>query len=233
MPTKLYGLTESDRSRIIELLRNSGVSGESIPERTDSERQLAKLSFKCSAACPAYGVMRITAVSLNDSNWPRYTTAQPNSTFYRFYLVNGPVAAVSGGDGFYYGCGTFLHDGGHVLYDTANTPAFDEKWGPKSGQWSLVKYRWGFDIFGGIAGSGSTARVIAKQHTVNHIKGKTAGTHAKGASGTINLWADGAPGSESFISMTVSAWNSYAALGAGKWVECDWVNGWSVSSGEC
>ena len=232
MPTKLYGLTESDRSRIIELLRNSGVSGDTIPGRTDFEQQLAKRSFKCTAACPAYGVMRITAVSLNSSNWPRFTTAQPNTTFCRFYLVNGPVAAVDGGDGFYYGCGTFLHDGGHVLYDTANTPAFGESWGPQNGAWTITKNRWGFDIFGGTAGSGSTSRVVAKQYVVNHILGKTASAHAKGASGTINLYA-GVLGSETSISMTVTAWNRYVALGSGKWAECSWVNGWSVTAGEC
>src|SRR5687768_5736485 len=109
MAEQLYALTGRHVRAIDELLRRGRVAGESVPGVNPlPDRQLAKVQFKCNAACPAHGVMRITAVTLSSSNWPTMTTAQPNAKYYRGqYLVNLGQDAVDGGDGFYYGCGTF------------------------------------------------------------------------------------------------------------------------------
>lgn len=232
--TIVYGLSELDRDRLRELLRKSDAPGSSVPKVIKRDRQPDLFRFKCTAACPAYGVMRITATTLDANKWPTFTTAQPNTTFYRRYLVNSGHAALSGGDSHYYGYGTFLTSAGYVLYDSANTPAVGQTWGPTNGAWSLSKNYWGFNVTDAVTGTGSEARVFAEQYIVNHVLGKTNASHAKGASGTINLYT-GTLGSETQVtSVTVTAWNRYATVASGKWVECDWVNGgWSVTSAEC
>ncbi len=234
MAEQFYYLNESDRRKIAGLLRDAGAGGSTVPGFEPQDRQLAKIGFKCTAACPAYGVMRVTGATLNPSGWPRYDTAQPNTTLQRFYLVNSGSAALLGDGGAYYGWGTWLHHGGHVLYDTANTPAYGETWGPADGVWTIKKSRWGFNILGGNTGTGATSRTLAVQHIVNHVLGKTNASHAKSASGTVNLYA-GTLGSETQVtSMTVTAYNRFAAVATGKWVHCSWVNGgWDLSAAEC
>lgn len=180
---------------------------------------------------PAYAVMRVTGVnSTYKIPWEVLNVAKPNTTLQRFYLVNGPVACQANGNGL----GTYLWDSSFILYDTGNTPAIGETWGPQDGTWTIKKNRWGFNILGGNTGSGATSRTVAVQHIVNHVLGKTNASHAKSASGTVNLYT-GTLGSETQVtSMTVTAYNRFAAVASGKWVHCSWVNsGWDLSAAEC
>lgn len=63
--------------------------------------------------------------------------------------------------------------------------------------------------------------------------GKTAASHSKGASGTINIYRGETAGSESF-SGTVSAYNRFGDIGSGKWVLCVRVQrNWNVICAEC
>lgn len=228
---QLY-LTEKSADKIARHINGPGGEGPGV--LIPQDRQLAWVNYKCTAACPAHGVMRITGAALNSNNWPTLTTVKPDTTFARWYLVNGPNDAVDGGDSYYYGVGTYLWHGGQVLYDTGNTPAYGETWGPIAAQWYVTKNRWGFNINGGNAGSGSTSRTGAIQHIVNHVLGKTNASHAKSASGTVNLYT-GTLGSETQVtSMTVTAYNRFAAVASGKWVHCSWVNGgFDLSAAEC
>lgn len=65
--------------------------------------------------------------------------------------------------------------------------------------------------------------------------GKTAGTHTKGLSGTINVYRGGTPGSEANTgSYTISAYNRFGTISGGKWVRCEWDNGhWEIVAAEC
>ena len=66
------------------------------------------------------------------------------------------------------------------------------------------------------------------------IVGKTAGSHAKSAAGTINIWDGETQGSETDTGETLSAWNYFAAISAGKWVAVvETVRGYIIISAEC
>lgn len=228
-----YFLTEDYKQRIDAKLRENP-HGLNIPEQFLGPASFEIVPYKCAAQVPAWGVMRVTGVTLDEDNQPRVDTAQPNTTFQRRYLVNLAQDGEDGSDGYYYGGGVWLSHAGFVLYDIVDgSPVYGETWGPASGQWTVKKNRWGFDIVGGVGGTGTESRVQAMQHTVNHVLGKTNAAHNKGASGTLNLYA-GTLGSETTISMSVTAWNRYVNLGSGKWAEADWVGGgWSITAGEC
>src|SRR5688500_15942732 len=92
---------------------------------------------------PPFAVLRIAGATQSEGEIV-YTVAKPNTTFYRWYLVNGPVALPYGAD-HADGWGTFLTAGGYVLYDSADTPSLGESWGPQNGSWELKKYRYGFE----------------------------------------------------------------------------------------
>jgi hypothetical protein len=65
--------------------------------------------------------------------------------------------------------------------------------------------------------------------------GKTNASHAKGASGTINIYRGRTKGSETFTTGdTMSAYNRFADIGSGKWVLCRFVQGgWEIVAAEC
>lgn len=65
------------------------------------------------------------------------------------------------------------------------------------------------------------------------LLGKTDASHAKGASGTVSVWA-GTPGSESDTGVNVTAYNRFSAVATTKWV---WLNhngdGFYLVAAEC
>lgn len=235
MADKIYGFNEEQYARLADMLR-AYEGGSLWPPaqrgRKPDERQLAKIRFRNdnSGTVPAWGVMRITGASTTTGGSWFATTNQPNTTLNRYYLVNSGREVETGK----FGWGTYLWHSNYVLYDTGNTPAYGETWGPQNGTWTIKKNNWGFNIVGGNTGSGSSSRTLAVQHVVNHLLGKTNASHAKSASGTVNLYT-GTLGSETQVtSMTVTAYNRFAAVSSGKWVHCSWVNGgWDLSAAEC
>lgn len=65
--------------------------------------------------------------------------------------------------------------------------------------------------------------------------GKTNASHAKGASGTINLYT-GTLGSETSLGSSITAWNRYADVASGKWVRWAWnddSSGFELVAAEC
>lgn len=171
---------------------------------------------------PAYACMRITGAE-RKAGRVVLTVAKPSTTFQRLYLVNGskPVAAASTA----YGYGTYLDEGGEVLYESG-TPAYGESWGPKASQWSLAKWRYGFTVLGATAGS-----MMAKQREVNVVYGQTNGAINKGSSGTVDLY----DGNNSAISSTsITATNRFANVSTTKKVMATWIGGtWLLSAAEC
>ena len=65
--------------------------------------------------------------------------------------------------------------------------------------------------------------------------GKTASSHVKGASGTINIYRGSSKGSETWAgSKTLTAWNRFGDVVSGKWVLCAWIQrGWEIIQAEC
>lgn len=178
---------------------------------------------------PAYGVMRVTGAELK-AGLPLITVAKPSTAFQRLYLVNGPTRV--GSEAQARGVGTWLTDdlGGYVLYESG-TPAYGESWGPKAGQWSLAKWRYGFTIVGGLAGTGAGIRVVAKQEPVNAFIGVTDSSVSKGSTGTISIY-DGNDADTSDNMASVA--NRYADVGSGKKVDVSWRGGkWYMTAAEC
>lgn len=179
---------------------------------------------------PSHAVMRITGATEEDGEIV-YQVAKPNATFQRLYLVNGTkdiaVSTSVNGDGW----GTFLGEGGRVLYDSASTPAYGECWGPQDASWELKKYRYGFTIIGGNKTIGSLDTTVARQHEVNGFIGKTDASHAKSATGTISVY----DGNRSDTSINVSdVYNLFAAVATTKFVDVEWRGGtWYLTSAEC
>lgn len=66
-----------------------------------------------------------------------------------------------------------------------------------------------------------------------HVLAKTSGSWSKGTSQTLNVYA-GTQGSELQTSDAIMAWNSFADIGANKWVMLASVgSAWYVISAEC
>lgn len=176
---------------------------------------------------PACAVMRVTGIEVVATR-ATATVAKPSSTFQRLYLVNGGWSVAING----YGEGTWLSEANYVLYNTSSgTPAYGESWGPKNGQWTLEKYRYGFTILGGNTGSGSTAKTGAIQHQVNGFIGKTDASHALDATGTISIY----DGNEVDTSDNMTGVdNLFGAVASGKFVDVSWRGGrWFLTSARC
>lgn len=170
---------------------------------------------------PAYAVMRVESIA-NEI----HEIAKPNTTFKCRYLVNGPDAVAIDG----YGVGTWLENSDKVLYDTG-TPAIDEEWGAKSGQWSLAENRPGFLITGDADTTAMTVR--AKQHLVTNLKGKPDSNISKGSTGTVSIWM-GAQGAEAVTEYDITCSALYAAVTASKGVVVWFESGvWYVGPWEC
>ncbi len=65
------------------------------------------------------------------------------------------------------------------------------------------------------------------------IVGKMAGAIAKGSSGTVNVY-HGAAGSETDSGSTITAYNAFGDVAAGKWIAAAQINGtWYLIAAEC
>jgi hypothetical protein len=178
---------------------------------------------------PKYAVMRVTGVTI-ESGVEVHTVEKPNSTFKTRYIINSSAAIPIGEDG----TGTWLCDSGPVLYNnSAGTPAVDEEWGAKTGQWSLEKNRPGFVITGGNENDGSLYWTRAKQHIVTSLKGKAGSGISKGATGSVTIWM-GASGAEASTEYSITCSALGAEITAAKFVVVWFESGvWYVAPWEC
>lgn len=175
---------------------------------------------------PAYGVMRVTGAEVK-AGLRILTVAKPSATFQRLYLVNGPTRVGSGGDA--RGVGTWLEEDGYVLYESG-TPAYGESWGPKAGQWSLAKWRYGFTVVGGLAGTGAGIRVVAKQEPVNTILGKADSAISADSSGTVSIY----DGNRSDTTDNLTAYTFTGITDTSAFLFVGWIGGtWYASPAEC
>lgn len=178
-----------------------------IPFRNDAASQV-----------PPFGILRITgAVDVNSE--PYLKVDRPNTYGARLTAVNGPTAIDSGkyGDAFNPSESFFIR----ALYDSGDgTPTVGQRWGPRNASWKLRKNAPGFEIIGDA--DTSTTTVLVRYTPVVTLLGKTDASHAKGASGTVSVYA-GTLGSETDSTDNVTAWNRFAAISSGKWVRMLWL----------
>lgn len=189
-----------------------------LPLRNDSGETL-----------PAFACARITGVTIVEGQVVT-TVAKPSTTLARHYLINGPSAVANGK----YGSGT-IDCPAYVLYDTADTPAFQEGWGPKPSQWTIAKGFPGFTILGTNSGSGATSRTFALWEPITRLVGKADALVGSGSSGTVSIWIGGTVGSESDSTINVTVYNRTGAdLASGAWCVVLWINNtWYAEPWEC
>ena len=184
---------------------------------------------------PAFAVMQVVGIKQlkdTDGNLKRYAVqvAKPDADVReRPWVINGPIELKSESSGYATSCIDFAWG----LYDSAETPTAWEIWGPTKDSWKLTEGHPGFVVLGEIDAT-NTKMLVRRSHGLK-LLGKTAASHAKGASGTIDVWAGKTMGSESVVTgVTVSAWNRFAALDSGKWVHAEVVGAdWELSAAEC
>lgn len=178
----------------------------------------------CGETYPAWGISRITGRTAASGTVPAYRTVAKVDTTYRWqYFVNGGKDVANQA----YGYGSFLDDcDGEVLYDTGATPAYGERWGPKSGEFKLFQHRPGFLIMGGTAGAGATSRVGAKQIVPGEVRIKHydgGATMAAGETGrTFGIYGGPAGATDTGLEVTHTNDSSIAWM-AGKygWATAD------------
>lgn len=137
-----------------------------------------------SETAPAWGVMRITGATVKS----QLTIDKPDATYRWLYLVNcgTPIPTTKTGFGTFLTAEHFRFLDNYVLYDTGATPAYGERWGPKSGEWKLFQHRPGFWILGGNNTESGKERTVAIQIPPGEVRVKNddaGGSYAAGGTG--------------------------------------------------
>lgn len=177
---------------------------------------------------PAFSVVRIVSEALSNRRIV-YTVAKPNAAstdFLRDYLVIGPFKIPNTSTAL--GFATSLAEAGFVRYDGSGTPAKDDVWGPKHGQFTLTKNYYGFTVRGGNTTVGGNNVTLARQTGVHTVLGKIDDSSVSvGSSCTVSVWA-GAGGSEADTTMNITGvYNRATALTSisGKYCMVGWNGG--------
>lgn len=194
------------------------------------------VSFKNvgSVAVPAWGVVRVNSdveVQVGDSHSVILQCERPTTTFTRTYAVNSSEEVAVNRYGL---CRLPPWNHVEVLYDTANTPAYGEGWGPQPSSFKLKKYfPQSAQVISTLSGISGSETMLCNWMPLESGIGKANGTIANRASGAISIWS-GTLGSEADItSMDPTAFNLGPALASGDWVAWDHINGQMVCMKLC
>lgn len=202
-----------ENSNLPDLVRNR----ESILLRHDPVQWTA-FRNDSGETMPAFGVGRVMGFIPSEQQLYLKVT-QPDGTLGQLYVVNGSTDVISGDYG-----SCRLQDIGRVLVD--GTPAIDETWGPKSGQWELAKYYPGFAMFGNLDAHGTAQGVWTG---IDIVMGKTDAAHTAGSSGSISVYVNSV---DTGINITAS--NVYADLEINKYCTAARIGGaWYLIAGQC
>ncbi len=137
---------------------------------------------------PGFGVMRCTGTT-SLAGRLSLTMDVPNSSFERWYYVNGPTPVPAGRFGQCRVLNAADAAGYPVLFaESVGTPQPGESWGPAPGEWSLRPQRYGFTIIGQAEGQ----RVFARQHEVITVAGTLAGDLFEHETTLVNVTGFGA-----------------------------------------
>lgn len=198
---------------------------------------------------PPYGVMRIDTFDTSRGS-TLLKCKKPDSTFSRFYAVNGPRRCFA--DKF--GQCVYLAEA-LAQYDSSATPDDFQGWGPKSGSWKLWKGYPGFNVIGepftvslkvdndtssGSSSSGdpqseSTKLVRIFAEPIVQLIGKPDAQVDIDDDGDVSVYAGATQGSESDTGWNVTAWNRYRdPIDANEWCGLYWYgNGWEFGQARC
>lgn len=186
-----------------------------------------------STTIPAFGICQIL-----DSTRPDSSSAETpsggrtvlsvqvpdSSTYLLTFAVNGakPIAAGKTGE-------VTMHFPCYVAYDTANTPAYGEEWGPQASSSLALKNHPGLIILGDQ--NGTTVRVDRSNSL--ELIGKPDGAITKGSTGTVSVWFRNTSGTwadYTAYNLTCNALgaaltaNKYVSMGyrSGQWLAACW-----------
>lgn len=132
---------------------------------------------------PGFGVMRCTG-TMSHAGRLSLTMSEPNTTFERWYYVNGPTPVPAGR----FGQCRVLTAADSAAYpvlfaESFGTPTPGQSWGPAVGEWSLRPNRYGFTIVGQPEGQ----RVFARQHEVITVEGTLAADLLQHETAIVNV----------------------------------------------
>lgn len=171
---------------------------------------------------PPYGCMKITGGDLISGQHVLFAE-KPDGEF-GVHMFNGPrEIAYIDSETPTYGMAVVPCGPVWASYDTGDTPANADEWGPVDNSWEIGLDGNGFII----VGDERDGRVLIVQPTSGGARklGKTSGAISKGASGTIDIYS-GTKGSETATGETVAdVYNRFNTLASGSWVIIDRIDG--------
>ena len=179
---------------------------------------------------PAFAVMKITGL---DSESNGRLTADQYDQFGAVYAtaINGEHAVADTKNG---KC-TFSFPV-WVMYDTGDTPALGESWGPVSGEWDARLRGIGFTVIGGAV----DGRVLVdRNHDLSFFGELDSGTIAQDATGTVSVhyYVTGTWTEETDSNHNVTCRNvSDTSITAGLRVGCNWSTAgdqWTMMPAAC
>jgi hypothetical protein len=189
----------------------------SIPSDPGSHYNTHVMPFRNDSGeeVPAYGCLRITgSVVVDDTLF--LTAGKPNTYgaqhSHRFN-TSEPVA-----NGEYGVCR--IGFGVKALYETSDgTPAFGERWGPRSGTWKLKKHTGGFSIIGGQ----SSGVVTVQQQPMLRFIGKTKAAVQIASRVDVDIFyrASDTAYTDTTVDMS-QVMNLFGSIASGRYVRCDW-----------
>lgn len=212
MDEELIGLTQSNHDELARMLaayRAGLLFNRHASERDWRQRVYEAVLFINAAGeeIPAHAVMRVTTPTTVDGE-RIINVAKPDATYRWRYLINSHEAVATSG----YGWGTWVWDSDKVLYDTAATPAFNERWGPKSGEWKLFQHRPGFILDGRYNSTDGVAWAMQLPPGEVRVKNDDgSGTLAAGGTGrTFGIYGGSAGTTDTGLEVTLSNGSSTA-----------------------
>lgn len=176
---------------------------------------------------PSHALMRIkTDVEIDGAFNVILKCTKPDTTWSRRYAVNSGTPILAGSYGLCRTSGDV-----HVAYDSG-TPAADEGWGPKPGQWTAAKNYPSCLLVDGVKEAGDKI-MLATLGVIEKGLGKANGTIANEGTGAISIWAGAGLWTTDITGMDPTAVNLGPPLASGDKVQWDHLNGTLVCSKIC
>lgn len=179
---------------------------------------------------PACSIVVPKSTGFSYDNGPLYKVAKPSTTFRTRYGVTCRYAIPDGSAGF------FTCEGpASIAYDSSGTPAYDEGWGVKPGQWTLSK---NYPMLSVVDGLEDTSQKILRgsfSGLLTRLLCKTTASISAASSSTSYTIESGTLGSTSSAGFTtVPSVYFYSAVASGKvfWAE-QALSGWTANPLQC
>ncbi|MGQ0633044.1 MAG: hypothetical protein ACT4QC_00385 [Planctomycetaceae bacterium] len=167
---------------------------------------------------PAFGVLRLTGVAVLEPARVVLTAQKPDTYGCQYQCaINGPTPVPAGKYGVCTRLGLLP-----ALYDAADgTPAFGERWGPRSGTWKLKKHTGGFRVLG--VTNGGKGLALVEHQPFLRFRGVTDEAIASGADGVVSIYyGSNNSYTDTTVNMSDVANDLDEDIESGATVECVW-----------